>query len=167
MIKGKKVKLDKKFCCYLILNILVSVLVSYFFSSTITKNKDAMNLIVNTFSILSGFLFIVIAAIGELAIFNKNESSADKIRKHDNFCIRFIRFAGLFVLYLFVLLTIFIGFLLENASQSECEFCNIILNITQFIIPYIITFSACFCFLASIRLPWSLKRFVEEKNEDN
>ncbi|MCX8588953.1 MULTISPECIES: hypothetical protein [unclassified Gilliamella] len=159
--------LDKKFSCYLLLNILVSALISYLFSSTVTKNKDAMNLIVNTFSILSGFLFIVIAAIGELAIFNKEDSSAEKIRKHDNFNIRFIRFSSLFVLYLFVLLTIFIGFLLENAPMSESIFYKSVLETTQNVIPYIITFSACFCFLASIQLPWSLKRFIEEKNETN
>lgn len=159
--------LDKKFSCYLLLNILVSALISYLFSSTVTKNKDAMNLIVNTFSILSGFLFIVIAAIGELAIFNKEDSSAEKIRKHDNFNIRFIRFSSLFVLYLFVLLTIFIGFLLENAPMSESIFYKSVLETTQNVIPYIITFSACFCFLASIQLPWLLKRFIEEKNETN
>lgn len=159
--------LDKKFSCYLLLNILVSALISYLFSSTVTKNKDAMNLIVNTFSILSGFLFIVIAAIGELAIFNKEDSSAEKIRKHDNFNIRFIRFSSLFVLYLFVLLTIFIGFLLENAPMAESIFYKSVLETTQNVIPYIITFSACFCFLASIQLPWSLKRFIEEKNETN
>ena len=156
-----------KFSYYLILNILVSIFVSYFFSSTITKNKDALNLIVNTFSILSGFLFIVIAAIGELAVFKKEDSSAEKIRKYENFNIRFTRFSSLFILYLFVLLAIFVGFILENVSKSENELCNIVLEITQILIPYIITFSACFCFLASIRLPWSLKRFVEEKNEDN
>ncbi|MCO6555739.1 MAG: hypothetical protein J6577_00730 [Gilliamella sp.] len=160
-------KLDMKFSYYLILNILVSIFVSYFFSSTITKNKDALNLIVNTFSILSGFLFIVIAAIGELAVFKKEDSSAEKIRKYENFNIRFTRFSSLFILYLFVLLAIFVGFILENVSKSENELCNIVLEITQILIPYIITFSACFCFLASIRLPWSLKRFVEEKNEDN
>lgn len=156
-----------KFSYYLILNILVSIFVSYLFSSTITKNKDALNLIVNTFSILSGFLFIVIAAIGELAVFKKEDSSAEKIRKHDNFNIRFTRFSSLFILYLFVLLAIFVGFILENVSKSENELCNIVLEITQILIPYIITFSACFCFLASIQLPWSLKRFVEEKNENN
>lgn len=160
-------KLDMKFSYYLILNILVSIFVSYLFSSTITKNKDALNLIVNTFSILSGFLFIVIAAIGELAVFKKEDSSAEKIRKHDNFNIRFTRFSSLFILYLFVLLAIFVGFILENVSKSENELCNIVLEITQILIPYIITFSACFCFLASIQLPWSLKRFVEEKNENN
>lgn len=160
-------KLDMKFSYYLILNILVSIFVSYLFSSTITKNKDALNLIVNTFSILSGFLFIVIAAIGELAVFKKEDSSAEKIRKHDNFNIRFTRFSSLFILYLFVLLAIFVGFILENVSKSENELCNIVLEITQILIPYIITFSACFCFLASIQLPWSLKRFFEEKNENN
>ena len=156
-------KLDMKFSYYLILNILVSIFVSYLFSSTITKNKDALNLIVNTFSILSGFLFIVIAAIGELAVFKKEDSSAEKIRKYENFNIRFTRFSSLFILYLFVLLAIFVGFILENVSKSENELCNIVLEITQILIPYIITFSACFCFLASIQLPWSLKRFVEEK----
>lgn len=156
-----------KFSYYLILNILVSIFVSYLFSSTITKNKDALNLIVNTFSILSGFLFIVIAAIGELAVFKKEDSSAEKIRKYENFNIRFTRFSSLFILYLFVLLAIFVGFILENVSKSENELCNIVLEITQILIPYIITFSACFCFLASIQLPWSLKRFVEEKNENN
>lgn len=160
-------KLDMKFSYYLILNILVSIFVSYLFSSTITKNKDALNLIVNTFSILSGFLFIVIAAIGELAVFKKEDSSAEKIRKYENFNIRFTRFSSLFILYLFVLLAIFVGFILENVSKSENELCNIVLEITQILIPYIITFSACFCFLASIQLPWSLKRFVEEKNENN
>lgn len=160
-------KLDIKFSCYLVLNILVSILVSYLFSSIITKNKDAMNLIVNTFSILSGFLFIVIAAIGELAVFRKEDSSAEKIRKHDNFNTRFIRFSSLFVLYLFVLLAIFVGFLLENAPKSENKLCNTVLETTQILIPYIITFSACFCFLASIRLPWSLKRFIEEKNNND
>ncbi|OCG20043.1 hypothetical protein A9G22_01630 [Gilliamella sp. App2-1] len=160
-------KVDMKFSYYLILNILVSIFVSYLFSSTITKNKDALNLIVNTFSILSGFLFIVIAAIGELAVFKKEDSSAEKIRKYENFNIRFTRFSSLFILYLFVLLAIFVGFILENVSKSENELCNIVLEITQILIPYIITFSACFCFLASIQLPWSLKRFVEEKNENN
>ena len=158
--------LNKKFFCYLLINTVASIAVSYFFSSIVTKNKDAMNLIVNTFSILSGFLFIVIAAIGELAIFNKNDTSVEKIGKKTNFDIRFARFTGLFILYLFVLLVIFINFVLEDVKISGNVAYNSFLSFFKTIIPYIITFSACFCFFASIRLPWSLKRFIEEKNEN-
>lgn len=47
------------------LNLVASALFSYFLTSSLTNNTDALNLVANVFSILSGFLLLVITMSGE------------------------------------------------------------------------------------------------------
>ncbi|MBV7388992.1 hypothetical protein KRX11_10145 [Pasteurellaceae bacterium TAE3-ERU1] len=160
--------MDIRFIIYLILNISLSGTSSFLFASFIIKNNEAMNLIANTFSILSGFLFIVITVIGELAIFQSDDSSYDKIIKFNNFETRFTRFSVLFILYLTVLFLLFINFLIRDVEVTKISFLGIYseiqLSSIKLSLAHCIVFMSTFCFLASARLPWVLKRLIQEKN---
>ncbi|MDG2948071.1 hypothetical protein P7L88_05950 [Bisgaard Taxon 10/6] len=161
--------LDIKFIKNAILIAIPSGIASFLLAPYISKSNEAMNLIANTFSILSGFLFIVITMSGELALFTANESPNNRIARHQNFETRFTRFSSLFVLYLTVLMMIFIHFLIKDIPELEkivIPYTDYGVNISviQKSFTYIITFFSMISFLSSLKLPWTFKRFIEEKN---
>ena len=153
-----------------VLIIIMSCIASLLLGPYVSKSNDAMNLIANTFSILSGFLFIVITMSGELAIFRINEPASNKIARHQNFETRFTRLSSLFVLYLFVLMMIFIHFLIKDIPPGENIIvpyfeCRFSISIIQKALTYIIMFFSVVSFLTSLQLPWAFKHFIEEKNK--
>lgn len=161
--------LDRKFIKSCIVIIVPSAIASWLLAPLVSKSNDAMNLIANTFSILSGFLFIVITMTGELALFRPNESLGQRNVRHHNFETRFTRFSSLFVLYLVVLIFIFVYFLIKDIPESEViniPFTAYGIHIEQIrsIFTYIITFFSMISFLTSMMLPWAFKRFIEERN---
>ncbi|WP_407236825.1 hypothetical protein [Escherichia coli] len=90
-----------------LLNILASVLFSIFLTHTLTNNTDALNLVANVFSILSGFLLLVITMSGENSTLMNNLSKLDAANQEIRF-MRFNKYYALFLLYILTLALIFV-----------------------------------------------------------
>lgn len=162
--------LDRKFIIFFLFVSFISFTSSWLLSPFVSKSENALNLIVNTFSILSGFLFIIITMTGELALSQSNDSSSRRYVRNYNFETRFARFSSLFVLYLLVLILIFIFFSIKDICNDEVfNFIEYEIKIGEIksVLIHIITFLSMTSFLSSMALPWVFKRFIEERNCQN
>lgn len=81
------------------LNILASVIFSYFLTHTLTNNSDALNLVANVFSILSGFLLLVITMSGENSSILTNMSDLDKANQEKDFLCALTNIMRFFALH--------------------------------------------------------------------
>ncbi|MCS1231469.1 hypothetical protein NXZ86_24425, partial [Escherichia coli] len=73
-------------------NVVASILFSYFLTNCLTNNNDALNLVANVFSILSGFLLLVITMSGENASITNNLSPLDIVKQESRFMMRFNKY---------------------------------------------------------------------------
>ncbi|HDX7415566.1 TPA: hypothetical protein RPO50_004112, partial [Escherichia coli] len=71
------------------LNIIASLGFSIFLTGSLTNNTDALNLVANVFSILSGFLLLVITMSGENSTLLSNMSALDAANQEKRFLMRF------------------------------------------------------------------------------
>lgn len=145
------------------LNILASVIFSYFLTHTLTNNSDALNLVANVFSILSGFLLLVITMSGENSSILTNMSDLDKANQEKRFSMRFNKYYALFLLYILTLALIFIYYLLSKEKQPIAPLKQLF---TQGI-GYAISFLTCFSFIQSTFIPLKIKELFKEKRELN
>ncbi|EAW9486193.1 hypothetical protein QW17_19780, partial [Salmonella enterica] len=81
------------------LNIVASFCFSVFLTGSLTNNTDALNLVANVFSILSGFLLLVITMSGENSTLMSNISVLDAENQERRFLMRFNKYYALFLLY--------------------------------------------------------------------
>ncbi|EFB9682507.1 hypothetical protein FAD50_20475, partial [Escherichia coli] len=77
------------------LNILASAIFSFFLTHSLTNNSDALNLVANVFSILSGFLLLVITMSGENSSILSNLSALDIANQEKRFAMRFNKYYAL------------------------------------------------------------------------
>ncbi|MFP3935621.1 hypothetical protein U5M84_19525, partial [Escherichia coli] len=70
------------------LNIIASLGFSIFLTGSLTNNTDALNLVANVFSILSGFLLLVITMSGENSTLLSNMSALDAANQEKRFLMR-------------------------------------------------------------------------------
>ncbi|HAW6022292.1 TPA: hypothetical protein JL403_004432, partial [Escherichia coli] len=101
-----------------LLNILASVLFSIFLTHTLTNNTDALNLVANVFSILSGFLLLVITMSGENSTLMNNLSKLDAANQEIRFLMRFNKYYALFLLYILTLALIFVFYLISKDKEN-------------------------------------------------
>ncbi|MEY6816952.1 hypothetical protein AB9B57_25350, partial [Klebsiella pneumoniae] len=74
------------------LNIIASLSFSIFLTGSLTNNTDALNLVANVFSILSGFLLLVITMSGENSTLLSNMSALDAANQERRFLMRFNKY---------------------------------------------------------------------------
>lgn len=141
------------------LNVLASACFSYFLTQSLTNNTDALNLVANVFSILSGFLLLVITMSGENSSIVKNLSALDIANQEKRFTMRFNKYYLLFLFYLLTLALIFIYYLLSKDKAPVGKYKLVITNC----ISYAIAFFTCFSFIQSTFIPLKIKELFKEK----
>lgn len=145
------------------LNILASIFFSYFLTGSLTNNTDALNLVANVFSILSGFLLLVITMSGENSTLMTNISALDAANQEKRFLMRFNKYYLLFLLYILTLALIFIFYLITKDKSNNSE----PLAIIKSVIGHLIAFLTCFSFIQSTFIPLKIKELFKEKRELN
>ncbi|HEK1806846.1 TPA: hypothetical protein SMR79_003404 [Proteus mirabilis] len=142
-------------------NMLASAMFSYFLTYSLINNTDALNLVANVFSILSGFLLLVITMSGENSTIMNGLSLLDEENQERRFLMRFNKYYMLFLLYILTLALIFIFYLLskDKNNTSECFL------LTKSFISYTISFLTCFSFIQSTFIPLKIKELFKEKRE--
>ncbi|HHN7119809.1 TPA: hypothetical protein ACRQVM_002455 [Escherichia coli] len=146
-----------------LLNILASVLFSIFLTHTLTNNTDALNLVANVFSILSGFLLLVITMSGENSTLMNNLSKLDAANQEIRFLMRFNKYYALFLLYILTLALIFVFYLISKDKENTSQY----FILFKKSIGYIISFLTCFSFIQSIFIPLKIKELFKEKRQLN
>ncbi|MCT6515907.1 hypothetical protein GY03_01225 [Proteus vulgaris] len=144
-------------------NMLASAMFSYFLTYSLINNTDALNLVANVFSILSGFLLLVITMSGENSTIMNGLSLLDEENQERRFLMRFNKYYMLFLLYILTLALIFIFYLLskDKNNTSECFL------LTKSFISYTISFLTCFSFIQSTFIPLKIKELFKEKRDLN
>lgn len=145
------------------LNTLASICFSVFMTHTLTNNSDALNLVANVFSILSGFLLLVITMSGENSSLSSNLSAIDLANQEKRFLMRFNKYYLLFLLYILTLALIFIFYLISKDTTNTNEYFGKI----KLFIAHSISFLTCFSFIQSTFIPLKIKALFKEKRELN
>ncbi|MBT0332120.1 hypothetical protein ISO42_04805 [Morganella morganii subsp. morganii] len=143
---------------------IVAALFTFIFYEKIRYNKDLLNFIANIFSILTGFLLLVISTSGEVAAANANGANEEDVyRGKRKFNIRFQRYLFLFFIYLVVLCLIFIYYLLvpqqSNLGSSGGADGGWVFTLLEILI----CFFSIVAFLCSFFIPLKIKQLFEEK----
>lgn len=138
---------------------MASILFSYFLTGSLTNNSNALNLVTNVFSILSGFLLLVITVSGENSLVSENLSELDLANQEVRFTIRFNKYYMLFLLYISTLVLIFIYYLLSKENTQHGQPTLIIRDT----IGYMVSFLTCFSFIQSTFIPLKIKELFKEK----
>lgn len=155
--------LDKKAISIAIANFIASLLFSYFLTDTLTNNTDALNLVANIFSILTGFLLLVITLSGENSAVSSGLSEVERIYQNTRFMMRFNKYYSLFLLYLLTLALIFIYYLLSKDKVHSGPYMSLVLSA----VTHSISFLTFFSFVQSTFIPIKLKQLYNEKQELN
>ncbi|HCM9647875.1 hypothetical protein V1581_11945 [Enterobacter bugandensis] len=145
------------------LNIVASFCFSAFLTGSLTNNTDALNLVANVFSILSGFLLLVITMSGENSTLMSNISELDAANQERRFLMRFNKYYALFLLYILTLALIFIFYLITKDKTNTSP----TLSTIKSIIGHSIAFLTCFSFIQSTFIPLKIKELFKEKRELN
>ncbi|GEC68940.1 MULTISPECIES: hypothetical protein [Raoultella] len=145
------------------LNIIASLSFSVFLTGSLTNNTDALNLVANVFSILSGFLLLVITMSGENSTLLSNMSALDAANQEKRFLMRFNKYYALFLLYILTLALIFIFYLITKDKTNT----STILSNIKSVIGHSIAFLTCFSFIQSTFIPLKIKELFKEKREFN
>lgn len=146
-----------------VLNIIASLTFSFFLTNSLTNNTDALNLVANVFSILSGFLLLVITMSGENSVILHNISALDAANQERRFLMRFNKYYLLFLLYILTLALIFIFYLITKNKTNTSEMFTFIKSA----IGHSIAFLTCFSFIQSTFIPLKIKELFKEKRELN
>lgn len=154
-------KIHVPMCLSFFFNAMLSLLFSYSLTGCLANNENALNLLANVFSILSGFLLLVITTSGENASVVENLSTLDIAHQESRFAMRFNKYYFLFLIYLLTLALIFIYFLVSHEVEGRPP---LVLKIRQ-VIGYIISFLACLSFIQSAYIPLKIKELYREKRE--
>ncbi|MFS6802375.1 hypothetical protein WKE96_05710 [Edwardsiella tarda] len=156
-----------KDCRYLLsiaIFICISLVLTYFLHEKIRYNKELLGLVANIFSILTGFLLLVITTSGDVASLTEGKSRSEKYANKKKFEIRFSRYMMLFYLYLTVLCLIFFYYMLlppgdtSKILASKPPVTNLSLSL-----EFIICWLSIISFGCSFFIPIKLKQIYNEK----
>lgn len=157
-MKGK----DWRYIFFIFFFLLSSLIMTYFLHEKVRYNKDLLGLVANIFSILTGFLLLVITTSGDAATLTDGMSRSQKFANKRKFEIRFSRYMMLFYLYLTVLCLIFFYYMLlpsgdaSKASSTKPSTVSIALE-------FIICWLSMIAFACSFFIPLKLKQIYSEK----
>ncbi len=153
---------DWKYIFFLGIFLCLSLVAASVLHEKIRYNKDLLGLVANIFSILTGFLLLVITTSGETASFTDGLSKSQRFANKRKFETRFNRYMMLFYLYLTVLCLIFFYYIglpsgdLTKLPQPKPTKISLILE-------FIICWLSILSFACSFFIPMKLKRLYEEK----
>lgn len=156
-------KLDKKAISITTANFAASLLFSFFLTDTLANNTDALNLVANIFSILTGFLLLVITLSGENSAVSSGLSEVERVYQNTRFLMRFNKYYSLFLLYLLTLALIFIYYLLSKDKVHSGPLLTTIISM----VTHSISFLTFFSFVQSTFIPIKLKQLYNEKKDLN
>lgn len=133
--------------------IAISIAGSYLGKNTISNDQDALNLIVNFFSIFTGILVALISIIGDPADILDSDNWRSAFYKKNKSTNELIRICFLFYCYFITLFFIFASFFIDEKN----------FNFIKSAIEYMYTFFACFSILLSFNLPIMLVKYQKSK----
>lgn len=146
--------LDKTRIATTVLSVGLGLAVSIYGHSLIAGNKDAINLIVTVFSILSGFLISIITIIGDPSIVASRNSWRFTQLNKKNVRRRLLRNKVMFTMYLLTLFLIFVSTVLSGFP------------LIKEIVERAFIFFAVTAFLLSFSLPWSLTKIQMDRYQE-
>lgn len=145
------------------MNFFASGSFSWLLTESLTNNNDALNLVANVFSILSGFLLLVITMSGENSSISKSLGALDAANQTTRFSMRFVKYYTLFLMYIITLALIFVFYLLSKDKSHT----GVYFEYIKTSIGYAISFLTCFSFIQSTFIPLKIKELFEEKKTLN
>ena len=120
-------------------------------------NPEAKGVIVNTFSVLAGFLIAIMTLLGEPRMQTDRTWRADQLRR-DTIFPKLVRKAWLFVLYLIIILLIFIASLITKKLPQD--------HSVIYWLEWICLFLSVFAFFWSLLLPHYLLRLQMSRYDE-
>lgn len=155
---------DTKFILLALFVVIVSSIATYFFHEKIRYNKDLLNFTANIFSILTGFLLLVITVSGDVATLQSPRKRSQSYSVKNTFDIRFGRYMMLFFIYLSVLCLIFLYYLtMPSGDLSK------LINSEPSRLSYWLEIAICWlsitAFFSSFFIPMRIKQLYKEKME--
>ncbi|AWC79977.1 hypothetical protein AM377_10015 [Serratia marcescens] len=142
---------------------IISAVFSLLFSKTLVGNTDALNLVANVFSVLTGFLLLVITMTSDTASILDGLSESEKKNQKDRFTTRFYRYYSLFFIYFMVLVMIFLYYLISKGNHETFKYQTHVKSSLE----YGITFFTSFSFLNSLFIPLRIKELFLERFDLN
>lgn len=150
-----KAKVDARKVVTFLFIIILSSIISYFIQPFIHGNEKAIDLIINVFSILAGFLVAIMTLFSDFSINNETNWRELSLKKN-TIRVRAAKNKYLFYCYLLVLIFVFISILL---SKSEIEWHKIVVKYAEY--AYLIF--ACISLCYSVFLPKKIYQLQKEK----
>lgn len=157
-MKGK----DWKYILFIFLFLLSSLVATCFLHEKVRYNKDLLGLVANIFSVLTGFLLLVITTSGDAAALTNGQSRSEKFANKRKFEIRFSRYMMLFYLYLTVLCLIFFYYMLLPTGDAS-KIASVKPSVVSLILEFIICWLSIISFSCSFFIPLKLKQIYSEK----
>lgn len=157
-MKGK----DWKYILFIFLFLLSSLVATCFLHEKVRYNKDLLGLVANIFSVLTGFLLLVITTSGDAAALTNGQSRSEKFASKRKFEIRFSRYMMLFYLYLTVLCLIFFYYMLLPTGDAS-KIASVKPSVVSLILEFIICWLSIISFSCSFFIPLKLKQIYSEK----
>ncbi|EBH8909664.1 hypothetical protein OFY73_004783 [Salmonella enterica] len=157
-MKGK----DWKYVLIMVFFIITSLIATFFIHEKVRYNKDLLGLVANIFSILTGFLLLVITSSGDAASFTEGKSRSEKYAIKRKFEIRFSRYMMLFYLYLTVLCLIFFYYMLLPSGDAS-KLTSTKPTTIGLVLEFVICWLSIISFGCSFFIPIKLKQIYSEK----
>ncbi|PYE31216.1 hypothetical protein C8J37_11213 [Rhizobium sp. PP-WC-1G-195] len=136
---------------YIIAACVASILVSYFGGHLLKESTDAMNALINLFSILAGVLVAVISIVGDPSMLLPGNWRVSFEHAKD-MQAKIANYSHLFFIYIISLLLLVVALIVKDAKVDG-------LNM---VFP-VLTFFATFAILLSAPLPYSLMAIQKER----
>ena len=136
--------INKVRTAYIVLSVVLGVVVAISGHSYIHNNNQAISIIVNIFSILSGFLIVIITMVGDTSYLANVENWRTLELNRDRLITRLYRHKLLFLLYLTTLALIFIAFLVKDKYPDLYSILERIFfgfAVTSFVLSFSLPFS--------------------------
>ncbi|ENP7322771.1 hypothetical protein ACEC12_002337 [Salmonella enterica] len=153
---------DWKYLFFIIFFIFLSLALTFFLHKKVRYNKDLLGLVANIFSILTGFLLLVITTSGDVASLTDGKSRSEKYASKRKFEIRFSRYMMLFYLYLTVLCLIFFYYMLLPSGDTSKSLASKPTSLSL-ALEFIICWLSIISFGCSFFIPFKLKQVYNEK----
>ncbi|WP_442801471.1 hypothetical protein [Serratia rubidaea] len=152
-------KIDRYSVTITLILLSISAIFSYFLGGKLVGNTDALNLAANIFSVLTGFLLLVITMTSDTASILKGLPNSEKENQKTRFEIRFSKYYALFVSYFLVLFMIFLYYLISKDPHPTSK----VYDYFKLFLEYGIAFLAPYSFLSSLFIPLRIKELFLER----
>lgn len=154
---------------YIIISACISIAVAYFGAPLLKESKEAINGLINVFSILAGVLVAVISIIGDPSMLMPGNWRVGFERAKDT-QLKIARYSLLFAVYIASLAILIVAMVDRDANapyinDSILLYLGILKQRDCGVIFYIATFFSSWSILLSIPLPFNLMSIQMERME--